>query len=93
MEPCFRSRFALASSSTDHIGFALSLARDITERKRAEEALRESEAKLQKAERVAHFGWWERDFTTNRVSLSDEVCRTFGFEPVELPNGMTAGST
>jgi PAS domain S-box-containing protein len=65
--------------------FRLSLARDIAERKRAEEALRESEAKLQNAERVAHFGWWERDFSTNRVSLSEEVCRTLGIDPVELP--------
>jgi PAS domain S-box-containing protein len=63
----------------------LSLARDITERKRAEVGLRESEAKLQNAQRIAHVGWWERDFTTNRVSLSDEVCRIFGLDPVDLP--------
>jgi PAS domain S-box-containing protein len=65
--------------------FRLSLARDITERKRAEDVLRESEAKLQKAQRIAHFGWWERDFATNHVSLSDEVCRIFGLQPVDLP--------
>ena len=65
--------------------FRLSLARDITERRRAEEVLRESEAKLQKAQGIAHFGWWERDFTTSHVSLSDEVCRIFGLQPVELP--------
>jgi PAS domain S-box-containing protein len=63
----------------------LCLVRDITERKRAEEVLHDSEAKLQKAQRIAHFGWWERDFTTNHVSLSDEVCRIFGLQPVELP--------
>jgi PAS domain S-box-containing protein len=58
---------------------------DIEDRKRTEVALRESEAKLQRAQRIAHFGWWERDFTTNQVSLSDEVCRIFGLQPVDLP--------
>jgi len=66
--------------------FRLSLARDITERKRGEEALRESESKLQKAQHIAHFGWWERDYVTNQVSLSDEVCRIFGLQPVDLPD-------
>jgi PAS domain S-box-containing protein len=63
----------------------LCLVRNITERERAEEVLRESEAKLRDAQRIAHFGWWERDFTTNHVSLSDEVCRIFGLLPVDLP--------
>ena len=65
--------------------FRLSLVRDITERKRAEEVLRESESRLLKAQRIAHFGWWERDFSTAQVTLSDEVCRIFGVQPVELP--------
>ena len=68
--------------------FRLSLARDITARKRAQDELRESEARLQKAQRIAHVGWWERDFTTNHVSLSDEVCRIFGLQPVDCRSGM-----
>ena len=63
----------------------LSLARDISERKRVEEVLRESESRLQKAQQISHFGWWERDLITGHVSLSDEVCRIFGLGPVDLP--------
>jgi PAS domain S-box-containing protein len=48
--------------------------------------LQQSERKLEAAQRIARVGWWERDFRTNRVSLSDEVRRTFGMEPVDLPH-------
>ena len=41
-------------------------------------SLRDSERKLDAAQRIAHVGWWERDFATNRVALSDEVQRIFG---------------
>ena len=58
----------------------------VTKVKRSADELRENQAKWVKAERVAHFGWWERDFTTNHVSLSDEVSRIFGVRPVDLPD-------
>ena len=48
-------------------------------------SLRESERRLEAAQRIAHVGWWERDFLTGRVSLSDETCRIFGVQPVDLP--------
>jgi PAS domain S-box-containing protein len=57
----------------------------ITKRKRAEEELGDSEARFEAAQRMAHVGWWERDFRTGHVSLSDEVCRIFGVPPVDLP--------
>jgi PAS domain S-box-containing protein len=63
----------------------LCLARDITERKHAEQELQENKVRLEEAQRLAHVGWWERDFMTGHVSLSDEVCRIFGVQPVELP--------
>ena len=63
----------------------LCLVRDISERKRAEDELRESKTRLEGAQRLAHVGWWERDFSTTHVMLSDEVCRIFGVEPVDLP--------
>ena len=53
--------------------------------KRSENELRDNQSKLETAQRIAHFGWWERDFTTKHVSLSDEVSRIFGVQPVDLP--------
>jgi PAS domain S-box-containing protein len=48
-------------------------------------SLRESERRLEAAQQIARVGWWERDFLTGRVSLSDEACRIFGVQPVDLP--------
>ncbi len=46
---------------------------DITDRKRAEDHLRESEYKLAEAQRMAHLGHWEHDLATGKISWSDEV--------------------
>jgi PAS domain S-box-containing protein len=43
--------------------------------------LRESEARLEEAQRIAHVGHWERDLETNRVTWSDETYRIFGMAP------------
>ena len=48
-------------------------------------ALRESERRLEAAQRLARVGWWERDYATGHVFLSDEACRIFGVQPLELP--------
>jgi PAS domain S-box-containing protein len=63
---------------------------DITERKRAEEALevlsrdlQESKAKLEEAQRIAHVGYWEWDILTDRVNWSDETYRIYGMKPQE----------
>ncbi len=50
---------------------------DITNRKQAEEALRESERRLKEAQRIAHIGSWELDLLTNTLNWSDESCRIF----------------
>ena len=64
---------------------SLIAALDFTERKRAVNELRKNEVRLEEAQRIAHFGWWERDFSTNRVLLSDELCRIFGVQPADIP--------
>jgi len=56
-------------------------AADITERKRAEEALRESEALLAKSQELAHVGSWDFDIAANRLRWSDEAYRIFGMQP------------
>jgi len=57
---------------------------DISERKRTEAALRESERRYQRSQEIAHLGSWELDVSANRLTWSDEVYRIFGLEPREF---------
>jgi PAS domain S-box-containing protein len=51
---------------------------DIEELKRADAALKESQQRLEEAQRVAHVGHWDRDLETGRIRWSDEICRILG---------------
>ncbi|MGO8835800.1 MAG: PAS domain S-box protein [Limisphaerales bacterium] len=55
---------------------------DVTEQKRAEQALRESEANLNRAQEIAHIGSWYLDIARNQLTWSNEVYRIF-----DMPRG------
>jgi PAS domain S-box-containing protein len=56
--------------------------RDITRRKRAEEALIRNEAYLSEGQRLSHTGSWARSVSTGDVYMSRESFRIFGWDPV-----------
>src|SRR6267143_2408325 len=59
---------------------------DITERKRAEEILRRSEAYLSEAQRLSHTGSWAGIPTTGEHTYwSEEAFRVLGFDPAGGP--------
>src|SRR5216683_781036 len=54
---------------------------DITDRKRAEEALRQSEAYLAEAQRLSHTGSWAWNLGTFQQFWSVETFQIYGFDP------------
>ena len=67
------------SGATEFIGAVT----DVTARRRAEEALRSSEADLLEAQRLSHTGSWRHDVLTGIVTISPEVHRIFDIRPGE----------
>jgi PAS domain S-box-containing protein len=62
----------------------ISILRDVTRRRRAEDGLRLSEARLTEAQRIAHLGNWDWDVVTNELLWSDEIYRIFGLTPQQF---------
>ncbi|MEH2063128.1 MAG: PAS domain-containing protein [Nostoc sp.] len=59
----------------------LLISRDITERKKTELLLQESEARLKLAYKATRSGVWDWDITRNIAYVSEEYCNLFGFDP------------
>lgn len=70
---------ALFDSDGNRISF-FSQAHDISDRIRAEEALRKSQERLALAHRLARIGDWELDLATMKLDWSDEVFSIFGVD-------------
>lgn len=62
---------------------------DITERKLAEETIRESEARLRAAQAVSHVGSWVWHIDTNQLEWSDEMYRIFGIDQDEFTGDLS----
>src|SRR5690606_17643943 len=56
------------------------------ERRRIQESLRQSEAKLAEAVRLARLGYWSRDLRTGRLDWSDLLYEIFDVAPSQFAN-------
>jgi two-component system sensor histidine kinase UhpB len=71
-------------------GDGMVLCRDVTEQRRAEELLRASQRQLAEAQRIAQIGSWDWDLETDKLTVSDELCRLFGL-PIGISMTMAEG--
>jgi PAS domain S-box-containing protein len=58
--------------------------RDINERKRAEDVLKDSESSLRYAQEIAKMGSWEWNMVTQETNWSDSYFAIHGFKPTEV---------
>jgi PAS domain S-box-containing protein len=65
-------------------GYVNLYGRNITDLRRASEALKQSNERLKRAQQMAHLGSWELDLNTDQLTWSDEIYRIFGLQPQEF---------
>lgn len=62
----------------------LSSGEDVTEKRRIEEKVKESEKSLERAQKIAHLGSWDLNVETNELVWSKGIYRIFGLDPTKF---------
>jgi PAS domain S-box-containing protein len=76
----FQSRVEVVRDSAGNSLRMIGTNQDVTERVRADEALRQREKELEEAQRLAKVGSWAMDIQTRAVTLSEELYRILGLD-------------
>ena len=80
----FPAELSIARWETEEGTFYTSITRDITERKRSEEALRESEMRFRLVTRATNEAIWDYDLATSQVWWNDGVKSLFGYSDEQI---------
>jgi PAS domain S-box-containing protein len=70
----------------------IGIAQDITDRKQAEEELKESEWNLKRAQRISKIGSWYYDMASDSLVLSNECFNIFGLKKDDYPDNLVPES-
>ncbi|HEY3377948.1 MAG TPA: PAS domain S-box protein [Armatimonadota bacterium] len=83
-DPFTADEVQLLTELADDLAYGISALRLRVAHELAQEALRESEDRLTRAQAIAHLGSWELDLVQNTLTWSDEVYRIFGLYPQQF---------
>ncbi len=81
---CVRSFIYPIKDGTGRVQEVILMHEDVTEKEQALLSLRESEARLSEAQRIAHLGSWQLDLRSNELQWSDEIFRIFEIDPQQF---------
>ena len=72
---------SVSGAVVDGEPLTMTISRDITERRRSEKALQDSEKRLQEAQKMANVGNWELDISTKTIWASNHTFKIYGLIP------------
>ncbi|MDP2218372.1 MAG: PAS domain S-box protein [Methanolobus sp.] len=68
--------------------YAIGVIADITEQKKYEEAIKESEERLSLSMEASQYGFWDIDLDTGKMYMSPQIYAMNGYEDGELPENL-----